>query len=511
MDEKDKQQEYERRDGDKADKMEIHEEDSIQEHIKKAIDKEGGSDKNAPFVIQNLNLIIHNDGIVTGDNASVKDVDIHEDNHVCKEYEQVQNEGEGCFIENLDELKSWMTKHYNDYEMAFIITMAVFEKMPYLWVYEMAESLFALLGGTNEEFLSVKAKMANSNRIENVGGKTYLGIVYNHTGKMENMFICFQNADYSKRVLECVWKEYIFLREKIIEWLAKYISDQNYSKAIRAIKALALFAQVDFDYFCRKVITKLFSRKDLLSDFAIAQIMLQVYQNEKYQDNIEKAYMHWTKMDNIHYLFTALMIGVANKWNQGKMEIAVERYIDRLIWDIRSCTTEEYISNLPAFFAIGQRTAVYFKAITEVLHEKLKMYQGRKHRLERVCIGISFLLLLSEDNNQSNIDFKNAEKHKEMIFVKMCLISNDTTMKVRELWRLIWTDRELHGTTKAFIEQYLYQYGGCNQQQIAYLKKFLYSFQTTETERNNMDYFLKRISLQTIRPVRTAERISHEL
>lgn len=508
MEQKENYQESENRD-EVSDSEKIDNRESvIREQLKRVLEKGDTDNKKAPIIVQSLNYIVHNDGIVTGDHASLKDVDIHAEDHADVKSTQMQSDNTKCFIENQNELMSWLTGHYETYEMAFVISMAVFEKMPCLWVYSMAEELFVLWGKTDEKLVEEKIKTANSNRIHDVGGRTYPDVVYNHTGKTENLFICFQKAEYSKILLENVWMEYIFLRESLIKWLAGYISDQNYSKAIRAIKALALFAQLDFDYFSKEVIEKLFFKKSILSDYAMAQIILQVYQNEKYQRNIENIYMHWAKLDNIHYLFTALMIGIANKWGQSRIEIAVERYIDRLIRGISNNTMEEYITELTSFFAIGQRKAVYFKAVAKVLNDKLKMYQGRRYLLQRISTGMAFLLLLFEDDNQSNININNPEKHKDMIFVKMCLIENDTAVKVRELWKMIWTSRELHGVTKKFLERYIYQYGGCDQKQLDYLRDFLYSFQDTESDRRNMDYFLKKIAMRKKQPVKVAERIN---
>ena len=54
-------------------------------------------------------------------------------------------------METEEQLMQWLRKHYNDFEMAFLIALAVFEKSPYLWVYEMAEELFALFEIGEEE------------------------------------------------------------------------------------------------------------------------------------------------------------------------------------------------------------------------------------------------------------------------------------------------------------------------------------------------------------------------
>lgn len=465
------------------------------------------SNQKASITIQTLNYINNNDGIVTGNNADLQEIDLHQNDYDKTEQKQNHTCNVNCFIANQEELMTWLTEHYADYEMAFLIAFAVFEKMPYLWVYTMAEELYALFPPKTQDTTPIKETIANTSRIRNIGGITYQDIVYNHTGKTENTFICFACADYSRTILECVWNEYIFLREKLIKWLSEYISDQNYTKAIRSIKALALFAQLEFDYFNREVFPKLFLRKNIMSDYAIAQISIQISQNEKYQKNIENLYNYWAHTPNIHYLLTALIVGAANKWTKSIMGIAVERYLYQLTQEINHSTLTEYTLNLPAFFSIGQRKAVYFKAITSVLYDKLNLYKEQKYRQSRTSIGICFLLLLYEDLRQCNIDIQNPEKHKDMIFVKMCLIHNDTTDKIRQLWHFIWTNRILCGNTKALLEQYLYQYGGCCAQQISNLRKFLYSFLNTEYEIANMDFFLRKIAMRKNRPVLAAQKI----
>lgn len=467
------------------------------------------SDQKGAVIIQNLNIINKNEGIVTGNHANLQEIDIHQNDNINTEQKQNYTGDVNCFIANRDELMTWLTEHYEDYEMAFIIAFAVFEKMPYLWIYTMAGELYELLDPKTEDNYPIKEKIANTNRINSIGGTTYQGIVYNHTGKTENTFICFESAAYSRNILECVWKEYIFLREKLIKWLSEYISDQNYSKAIRAIKALALFAQLEFDYFNKEVFPKLFLRKNIMSDYAIAQISLQINQNEKYKKNIENLYKYWAKTPNIHCLLTALIVGAANKWTQSIMGIAIERYLHQLIHAINNNALTEYASNVPAFISIGQRKAVYYKAIVSVLYDKLNMYKEQKYRHLRTSVGSCFLFLLYEDYRQSNIDVHNPENHKDMVFVKMCLINNDMTFKIRQLWHFLWTNRELISNTQALLEQYLYQYGGCSLQQVINLRKFLYSFLDTEYEKANMDFFLRKIAMRRNRPVLVAEKIIH--
>jgi len=462
-------------------------------------------------VINNLNYVKDNSGIIMGDQANLGDVSLHGGSeHQYSQQDQYLQAGE-CFIESYEKLTAWLTQNYGSFDMAFIIALAVFERTPYLWVYELAEDLFNLIDDIKDPASNNKAQTANIQRIKGIGGKTYHDTIYNHTGKMQCEFICFQKRDYAKKVLNCIWKEYIFLREKLVRWLGVYLSHKNYTKAIRAINAMVLFSKVDFDYFSREVINVLLLKKDFMADYAVAQIMSQLYQDEKYRDNIQKNYIYWAKGENIHHLLTALLIGIANRWDQTQMELAVAGYIDKLLMEIGRNKTAEYLSNLPSFFAVGQRKAIFFKVIVKILYDKLTISEGYKYRVQRLNVGVVFLLFLMIDASQSNIDVMDPDKNIDMIFVKMCLIDNDVSIKLQKLWRFVWKNRETHQQTKSILERYLYQYGGCDQKKISYLKCFLYSFQETDSERKDMDYFLKKIASQRTRPVKTAERINYKL
>lgn len=462
-------------------------------------------------MIHTLNCVKENSGIIMGDQANMGNINLRNRDKIDNSQQIQDTSIEHCFIEEAESLIEWMTGHYSTYDMAFIIAAAVFEKTPCPWIYDSAEQLFALINEKQEPYIIEKVGMANSHRIRNIGGKTYKGTVYNHTGEIQCEFICFQKKDYAEKVLNCVWKEYVFLREKLVFWLNEYLSSDNYTKAVRAINAIVLFSKIDFDYFSRVVVNALLSKKDLLADYAVAQIMAQLYQDETYCGNIEKNYVYWAKGENIHQLLTALMLGVANKWSQNKMELAISRYIDKLLMGLGKKDSDEYLSNLSSFYAVGQRKAVFFKTVVKVLYDKMEIYEGYKYKWYRLNIGAVFLLLLAIDASQSNIDTMEPDKNIDMIFVKMCLINNDVGVKIRKLWRFIWKNKETHKQTRNILENYLYQYGGCSQMEVLYLKSFLYSFQETESERKDMDYFLRKIAVKNVRPVKTAERVNYKL
>lgn len=465
--------------------------------------------KEQQITIKNLYFVKENSGFVLGDQADLNDISLYEREKKDNDYKNTFVCDE-CVVEDRGKLIVWLTEHYNDFEMAFLIALAVFEKTPYLWVYDMAEKLFCMMEGDKETARQNKIKIPNNQRIKMAGGMQYHDDIYNHTGKIESEFIRFQNSEYGQRVLESVWTEFIFFRETLIKWLNWYISDRNYSKTIMAVKALAKLAELDFDYFSRCVLGKLFTRNEFMADFAVSQIMGYVYQHEQYKNNVDKLFKYWSREGHLHYSLTALMICVNEGWGQEKVQLAVEGYIDQLLREIKSNKGGEYEKQLPLFFSIGRRKAVYFKAIVTILYNRLMEYNGQKHQIDKAWTGLVFFLLLQIDDSQSHIDVNRKEKQKEMIFVKMCLIKNDAAPKVQELWKYIWKSRELHKLTKEFLENYLYQYGGCKQEDIDYLRQFLYSFQDSEADRNNMEFFLKKISFKVKRPVKTAERISNK-
>lgn len=461
------------------------------------------------MIAKNLNMIKENAGIVVGDQADLGDINLH-----AKAKDEGPHGsgtvGDGCVADNEQALTDWLAQHYNDYEMAFMIALAVFGKTPYLWVYSMAESLFYRMEKVEKEPAQQMQTVPSTLRLQTIGGLRYQDYVYNHMGKVESEFICFQKSEYADRVLWCVWNEFIFFRKTLVDWLAEYVYDQNYTKNILAVEALAKLASFDFDYFNQFVVKVFFDKREFKMDFAVAQIMSHAYRNEKYRDNIDKLYKYWSTEGNPHFSLTALMLGVDGNWGQEKMQIAVEGYFDNLMHGMNPNVRENYKMLLPVFYTIGERKTAYFKAAVTVLYDKLMLYRERKHRTKRSLVGLVFFWLLEIDDMQSNVDVNRQNRHKDMIFVKMCLMENETAPKVQELWRYLWTSKSFHKLVKTLLQKYLYQYGGCSEKDIAYLRCFLYSFQDDKSSRDDMEYFLKKISIRSNRPIRAAERINHQ-
>lgn len=470
------------------------------------IDSDSGELKHITL-IQNLNYVDKNSGFVMGDHAEINDITFQSEKK-CDDV-KITTFLQGSIVENREVLIGWLKEHYNDFEMAFLISLAVFEKSPYLWVYEIAEDLYRMMEKEKEENEKNREKIPSNQRIEDMGGIVYSDGIYDHTGWVECDFLRFQASESAQMVLGCVWTEFIFYRETLIRWLEKYVSKSNYTKMARAIEALTILARLDFYYFEKNVIGVFFARKDFWADFAVAKIMIQVYEDERYKNNIIKQFKHWANSKNLHHLLAALQMCVKAGGGQDMVQMAVGNYLDQLLQEFCDSDSRAYEEVLPIFFCIGERKAVYYKAIVTVLYDKMMRFSGRKQRHKKQLLGVIFFILLQLDFQSSKVDVNNKAKSKDMIFVKMCLIKNEITPKLLELWKYIWKSREFHKMTEEFLERYLYQYGGCSQDDINYLRQFLYSFQDTEFERNNMEFFLRKVSLRNKRPVHTAERINN--
>lgn len=480
----------------------------INKSMKKAVEEDNGAYSKAPvYIIHTLNLLKNDSGVVFGDQASLENVTfgVESREDTSEDDSKVDKD---CVVADKERLTKWLAQHYEDFEMAFMLALAVFEKLPCIWVYEIAEDLFVLTEGDKEETNRNRIIIPHQKRVEEVGGRIYQNYIYNHTGRVQEEFICFQNAEYAPRILECVWDEFRYFREQLIGWLEKYISKTNFSKTIRAINALSKLLQYDFSYFERKAIKPLLDRNDYIADFAVAQIMLQTYENKRYKENVEKLFLHWTQQGRIHVSLITLMMCAAKEWPQEQVRSGIENYVDIIIQAREKGIDHIYERQLPLFYAIGDRRAVYFKMIVEVLYDKLMQYNSRRDRDRQKIVGIIFWQLIVIDDMESNIDVNRQEKHRDMVFVKMCLMKNKEAPKLQALWKYIWKSRDMHGQTKKFLERYLFQYGGCNNEHINYLRQFLYSFQDTASDKENMEFFLKKISLRNNRAVRTAEKIN---
>lgn len=457
--------------------------------------------------INTLNLLNNKKGIVFGDQASLENVNFGGD-----QAEDVSEDGNvidsNCIVASEEQLCKWLEQHYEDFEMAFLLALAVFGQLPCTWVYEIAEDLFEMMEGEKEEADKSRISVPHHRRVKTVGAKVYKNYIYNHTGRVEEEFICFQSAEYAPRVLECVWNEFRYFRMQLVCWLENYISDVNYSKTIRAINALAMLLQHDFTYSERTVIKPLLNRNNDISDFAVAQILLQVHENEQFRENVEHLFLHWTKQGRIHVSLITLIMCASKNWPPNQVKPAIENYINEIIQPRVKGLDILYEYWIPYLYAIGNRRAIYFKMIVEVLYDKMMQYSARKDRDKQKIVGNIFWQLINIDDLESKIDVNRKAKHQDMIFVKMCLIKNEEAPKLHALWKYLWKNRDMHRETKKFLERYLFQYGGCSKDHINYLRQFLYSFQDTPSDKEEMEFFLQKISLRNSCPVRAAEKIN---
>ncbi len=465
--------------------------------------------------IKNMNFLKNNTDVVFADEVNVEEIEFGSKEKQFGTMEEKNSYSvKGTVFETEEMLMNWMAAHYNDFEMAFLITLAVFEGSPYLWVYEMTEELFESFEMEESERQikqKDKEKIPAKKRIKEAGAGLYTSVLYNHMGLVECEFIRFIEPEYAKMVLKCVWEEFIFTREILIHWLQKYVFVENYSKADKAVSALAELARLDYYYFDKYVIRNFLSQKNIMADFASAQIMIQSYECERYKNNIETQMKHWATLGNFHYSLAALMICTMGEWDRLHVEHAVKCYIKQVKDELQSGKEKGYLVNLSVFFEIGGRKAVYFKSIVSVLYQSLTGGNGRKYKEEKKWTGLIFLILLQIDYDQSNVDLLNEKDHKDMIFVRMCFIENENRTKLLELWRFIWKDRSFRTYTRKLLELYLYQYGGCGQKQLQYLRQFLYGFQETEKDCEEMEFFLRKITFQNKRPVKPAGRIHYQL
>lgn len=464
------------------------------------------STQNKSTIIYNIYSFLYNDGIIFGDNANLESVQFGSRQKQERNTDDIAVSAE-CVLEDEDRLSQWLTEHYNDFEMAFLLALAVFEQFPCSWVYEIAEDLFQIMGNDREPADRDRIRMPHRQRIEIIGAQEYKYYIYNHTGRMEDDFIRFQKKEYAVSVLKCVWKEFRYFRETLFIWLEKYISETNYAKNAKVIRALAQLLEHDFPYFESRMLRPLLKKEDFMTDFAVAQIMSQAHNNPQYSDNIENLFSYWIGMRRLRWSFIALMT-CANDWPESKIRLAIEAYMDEMLKEKETGYGTGYVNGLSICYAIGHRKAAYFCAMVDVLYDKLQQYSSGKDREMRNHVGEIFQYLIFIDFNESNIDVNREDRHRDMVFVKLCLMKHETALKVQTLWKYIWKNRKMRRRTKSLLERYLFQFGGCDEKYTDSLRRFLFSFQDTPEEKADMEYFLQKISLKSRLPVRTAEKIN---
>lgn len=423
-------------------KRNIFLEEDLEDFAKKGMENLPGANIN--LQISFGDIIANCNGVVVGDNAQIEDVRFLDKTGKASKEKRTK----GTFgFQSVAELADWVTMYFKKYELALMITTAVFHDMPYIWINTYSKALYEKwkIHMEVEEGAEIVAKDILLNEI---GAMTYTGYIITNGGKTETEFIAFEDEAVPEMVLKYIWNQYLDFREILIEWIKLYALKANVSQAYAAVEAIAIWAQEDFGYFESRILNGLITEESFVT---VAELMSIIGRNPAFQLNIQKKALHWGTLQSIQYPMLALVIAQKGKWEVCEISKLAERYFENVVQELERGQEGDYIDWLPLMYLVGGRNANYHKAIVDALHHMASKQAGKYPSGKKACLNFIFYMLVQSDMEQSHIE---SRKVKEMIMVRMLFIKNQYSDYLCRLWEDTWSNRRLQRLLKKMMRRY---------------------------------------------------------
>lgn len=403
-------------------KKEPEEKESEDTFLKRLLlDAEGQEDRKNVYVEYR---VIHNYGVMAGDNANIESIRIKESESARKEAQQKN------ILEDEEGLNNWLRENYESYSMALMLAVAVFDSLPYMWVIQAADMLYSSFHHSEDE---KEPGYGITDILSRFGAEICQGEMNTYTGRMPIEVVHLINEDYQQKILKFIWKECPQLHDRMILWLKNYSTKKPRSMIKSAIKVMGLLACWDYYYFLNSMVQRIPRDRNVSTDMVIAQIVISLSKTETYQKNVYHLLQVWSREHGVHYLLTGLFVCVELDDKDTVLEDMIECYVSKALEEIKEGRIREYLKRIYDFFGAGMRTFTFYRILVETMYRRVQEYASQREKREMCEL---FLKLFAAD-----IDLSRLKEGEDAVFIKLCMVNHAVSKKLCFLWQMVWQCR----------------------------------------------------------------------
>lgn len=286
---------------------------------------------------------------------------------------------------------------------------------------------------------------------------------------------------YNKEQLDILrkllWKEYIQLREPLLEWLLRLNETCDYPISICAGEALSEFSVIDFGYVYEHIIKQMLRRDTISNTGCLSRILLKTGGIKKYEANVAELVNNILDRRRSNFCISAMtyylnfpeMIPQEKIDNMLKVVIKSEREGRKLFQNIIVL-----LRKYPIF------ASIFYRNVMEIYDEQGR-YSDRKRVCEKVLSGLRLETYVLWTGSP-----------------KLMLIEELNDKRTREettrLWRDIWQRKEMRMKLCDILDNYF----GIGKNYVNFCTKYMYlffrtlSFSGQKTDFDNMMLYLER-------------------
>ncbi len=406
---------------------------------------------NINFYFQYQKEYLNNSGVIIGDGA-----EFHNFNYGTDGQRNSSNADPNEMIENPELLGKWIINNYNTVKLPYMISCCIFHTMPYFWISEAADTFFSILGKDEN---GTQKKLFSKHDVKEFGAEIYTDEINSNMGKTTVDYVRFVKDSYPEIILKCIWNSFPQLRTDMTNWLKSFMLFGRNIMFRRAIAIFAILAQEDFYYFSHDIVSSFYREKKILMDMALAQIMLLLSENVRYQKNFDYMLKNWSSGFELHRLLTAMLICLQKQEKIALLESAIRNYLRKVFESLLKNAENEFIISLIDFFCIGMRNFSFYRIMIECLYAFAETTKSNRNlKLE---ISALFLTLVTIDTYYSCFD---KDEKKEAIFIKLTYCENSVRLQLCNLWQML---QSIHDYRKDFylcLGEYFVRINGAERQ-----------------------------------------------
>lgn len=384
-----------------------------------------------------------NNGIHIGDHATMNDINFH----TFAAKDDAAHNTAFSLAKDSKKMADWISKNYFKPSLAFLITIAAFNEMPYNWIIEEKENLYLCLIKNEAGKPSYEVEAIEKTLWE-IGAETCDGEISDYAGKREEKFIKYRDNEDANRIIEYVWTQFPNLKAPILEWFIKHIEAGRSIYAKRITAVLSLLASKDYGYFVNHIIPRLYQAENVSVDITLSQILNELMKRQR--ESVISMLTHWSTQNRVHPLLTVLL--VAREMNDGEkiLRQAINTYL-HVIHSGNHKKENQFLSHLIDFFAVGVRKVVFYRLLIEELHGLFFKGTNSKISYENLDLFLSLIWI------DVFLSCGNDKKQEEAILIKMCIVENSAKNKLCQIWNKVWKTHSYRSEFYQVLGQYYKQ------------------------------------------------------
>jgi len=382
-------------------------------------EKEFDTAKTVNLYIEYRNEI--NNGISIGNNATMKDINFHTCSTKETQYDNIVS-----LAKDNKKMAAWISENYSKPPLALLITIAVFNEMPYNWIIDEKEILYGYLAA--QEKITYEVEAVEKTLFE-IGAEICDGEISDYAGKRTEKFIRYQNNEDANKIIEYVWMQFPDLKILILNWFIKHIKTGRSIYVKRITHVLSWLSTKDYGYFVNHIIPRMYQEENISVDITLSQILSQLMESQR--ESVVSMLAHWSKQERVHPLLTVLLVTRETDGEEKILRQAMNTYLYVIYYGSYK-KEQQFLNHLVDFFAVGIRKVVFYRLLIEELYDMFFKEGRMKNKYKDLDLFLSLFLI------DIILSCGNDKKKEEAILIKMCVVENAAKNKLCEIWNKMW-------------------------------------------------------------------------